>query len=86
MVHVDHAVKPGGSSGGGDRGGRGGFRGRGAPRGNVHRFICHLQLLKNNNTSSVFHMAMNHILKIFIWILTSDKAKSKVFLHVKESV
>lgn len=28
MVHVDHAVKPGGSSGG-DRGGRGGFRGRG---------------------------------------------------------
>ena len=36
MVHVDHAVKPGGSSGGGggDRGGRGGFRGRGAPRGN----------------------------------------------------
>lgn len=33
MVHVDHAVKPGGSSGGGDRGGRGGFRGRGAPRG-----------------------------------------------------
>lgn len=32
MVHVDHAVKPGGASGGGDRG-RGGFRGRGTPRG-----------------------------------------------------
>ena len=41
MVHVDHAVKPGGGGGFGDRGGRGGgFRGRGGtPRGGTCKYL-----------------------------------------------
>lgn len=50
MVHVDHAVKPGGGSGGGgDRGGRGGFRGRGTPRGeHGNSGFCKYKILSCN--------------------------------------